>query len=578
MVYGQTYQAPKLICTKRSGLDTKLTWIPPVETCGSFIKYYIHHSNSIGGPYKIIDSIANFNRTTYTHTPVSFPPASFYFMSSAYNCAGTGLHSDTFSNNFLPRPDLLSISIENDRPVLNWIPISDRVEVNGYKGFIINNREVGKVIGRDSSRLIDTVFDITSGPYTGGIATIDACDDSFLNNNPSFQQTTCFLSLSANPCGNSINLSWTKYIGWTSSDEVKEYHILLTKNSDPEKVVNVNDSSVRAFVFSDYIYGDTIAIRIKAIHPTDPNIYSYSNRFYLIASKSEEPEIFRILSASYVNNYQVKVSWFCDPSTRPKAFHIRQIKSTNNQLIRKVDNIKFYAEGKGYYYAFDDNGNSEFRTNYLIEMEDSCNNKFQSGQINTNFLKVEQIGAYKNDITWPEKLFPDSILYKITSRELYFTTDGSNFNKIAEMGPTDKLFRHEMTNLLQTNANFCYKLLTHYILDTSWHIHDTIQQAWSQKECIALRTVLWMPNAFKVGGVTPTFKPKLVFFTSNDFNMKIFNRWGQEIFETNDPYLGWNGTMKNGSQAAEESYIYIVSYTGNDGVVVTKTGNFILFR
>jgi hypothetical protein len=115
--HGQNYLSPKLICVKRSGLDTKLTWIAPNETCGPFQKYYIHHSNSKGGPYKIIDSISNYSRTTYTHSPVAFPPISYYYMSSSYNCPGkTSLFSDSFSNDFLPKPNLLSISYIHGRP------------------------------------------------------------------------------------------------------------------------------------------------------------------------------------------------------------------------------------------------------------------------------------------------------------------------------------------------------------------------------------------------------------------------------------------------------------------------------
>ena len=60
--------------------------------------------------------------------------------------------------------------------------------------------------------------------------------------------------------------------------------------------------------------------------------------------------------------------------------------------------------------------------------------------------------------------------------------------------------------------------------------------------------------------------------------MKIFNRWGRQIFETLDPNLGWNGTQDNGQMAPEESYIYLVSYTGNDGVKVEKTGTFTLIK
>jgi gliding motility-associated-like protein len=36
-------------------------------------------------------------------------------------------------------------------------------------------------------------------------------------------------------------------------------------------------------------------------------------------------------------------------------------------------------------------------------------------------------------------------------------------------------------------------------------------------------------------------------FDPYNFNMKIFNKWGQIIFETNSSTEGWDGTYKNNS-------------------------------
>ncbi len=47
-----------------------------------------------------------------------------------------------------------------------------------------------------------------------------------------------------------------------------------------------------------------------------------------------------------------------------------------------------------------------------------------------------------------------------------------------------------------------------------------------------------------------------------DFNLKIFNRWGALVFETNDPSMsqGWDGRM-NGKDVQEGVYIYVVEFT-----------------
>jgi gliding motility-associated-like protein len=45
--------------------------------------------------------------------------------------------------------------------------------------------------------------------------------------------------------------------------------------------------------------------------------------------------------------------------------------------------------------------------------------------------------------------------------------------------------------------------------------------------------------------------------------MTIFNRWGQIIYETEDPYEWWDGTY-NGNLVAEGAYYYVIDAFGKD--------------
>jgi gliding motility-associated-like protein len=44
------------------------------------------------------------------------------------------------------------------------------------------------------------------------------------------------------------------------------------------------------------------------------------------------------------------------------------------------------------------------------------------------------------------------------------------------------------------------------------------------------------------------------------YRLFIFNRWGEVIFISTNPELGWNGKMKNGSYAPAGVYTYVVEY------------------
>jgi gliding motility-associated-like protein len=59
--------------------------------------------------------------------------------------------------------------------------------------------------------------------------------------------------------------------------------------------------------------------------------------------------------------------------------------------------------------------------------------------------------------------------------------------------------------------------------------------------------------------------------------MKIFNRWGELIFESNDPKIGWDGYFQ-GYLCPQDVYIWKIEglYKNNDKYV--KAGNVTLLR
>lgn len=74
--------------------------------------------------------------------------------------------------------------------------------------------------------------------------------------------------------------------------------------------------------------------------------------------------------------------------------------------------------------------------------------------------------------------------------------------------------------------------------------------------------IYYIPNSFTPDGdeFNQTFQPVFTAgFDPFDWNMKIYNRWGQVVFESSDPQEGWDGTY-NGRMVQDGTYLWTVEF------------------
>ena len=61
------------------------------------------------------------------------------------------------------------------------------------------------------------------------------------------------------------------------------------------------------------------------------------------------------------------------------------------------------------------------------------------------------------------------------------------------------------------------------------------------------------------------------------FNLAIYNRWGQLVFESDDIEKGWDGT-KEGTMMNQGVFVYKLNVIMHDGSTIKQTGNITLVR
>jgi len=127
---------------------------------------------------------------------------------------------------------------------------------------------------------------------------------------------------------------------------------------------------------------------------------------------------------------------------------------------------------------------------------------------------------------------------------------------------------------------------THTYSDTGIYcvsliVSDTHGCADTATQCIRIgeQYTFYIPNAFSPngGGLNTVFIPKGTEFAN--FEMFIFDRWGGQVYYTNDITKGWNGAISNGSQVCQQGlYIYQVNVTDPAGTIHHYTGTVTLLK
>ena len=130
----------------------------------------------------------------------------------------------------------------------------------------------------------------------------------------------------------------------------------------------------------------------------------------------------------------------------------------------------------------------------------------------------------------------------------YADTEGGQFQKIGTITKiNDTILSHQ--NVVNHSVAGCYYVTA---LDSIGN-----ESARSNVICVDNCPFYLLPNAFTPNGDgdNEIFKPiNLRFIAKVDF--KVFNRWGQLVFETDNPLLNWDGKNAKGDALADGTYFY----------------------
>jgi hypothetical protein len=142
---------------------------------------------------------------------------------------------------------------------------------------------------------------------------------------------------------------------------------------------------------------------------------------------------------------------------------------------------------------------------------------------------------------------------------------------LIEWQPPTYLNRNDISNpvaLLTDNFTYIMRAYT----PEGCHDYDTINI-----KVFKTNPDIFVPNAFRPGSTRNfTLRPIPVGISNLEY-FRVFNRWGQMVYSSTNPEVGWDGTLGGKPQDAG-TYVWMVQGKDYTGKMVFRKGTAILIR
>ena len=258
-----------------------------------------------------------------------------------------------------------------------------------------------------------------------------------------------------------------------------------------------------------------------------------------------------------------------DPSASHDAYVVLK-QDVQNQLFLSLDTLHPVT---GNVVFTESNSPSASRKQlFKVHTLDSCGFRTHiSGPWETLFLEVEPLSGSENRLQWNTFEGWEVEEYVVLRAD----EAASSFEIIASLSSSQTQFIDPVSGAIPGSLDATYRVMA--LGQATASSHDTIL---SNIARVVRESHVFIPNAFRPGSHiadNQVFMPRFVNFTPQNYQLSIFNKWGEKIFGTSDPLQGWDGFL-NGNPAPAGVYHYVLVYTSPGGGNQSKSGPLMLVR
>ena len=347
---------------------------------------------------------------------------------------------------------------------------------------------------------------------------------------------------------------------------VSEYRVYYSVNGSP--YVQVGTSTVPSFIHSGVNPGQSICYYVRAFNK-DRSISSSSNKICFYSNQPAAPGYLYMRSATVLKKNSVNINLFLDTAYTCKSVDI--FRSEDGLSFKRVGSIPTLTSSPDYFFV-DDSAQSSLKSYfYRAVVIDNCGNqRTQSNTSRTMLLKIEEDKEFifTKRLSWN---YYSGFGGGVSGYNIYRVINNETPKEaIASLG----LFSDTYSDNLEDEAPNGSKV-DYYVeaLEGSGNPFGFLENSRSNISPVYMEGNIFIPEAFVPSGVNKVWKPVTHFVDKTEYRVRVYNRWGNKIFETTDDTQGWDG-----DGAEYGMYVYLISYKNARGEYMELKGTFLLMR
>lgn len=461
--------------------------------------------------------------------------------SSNLNCSSTtkrlnminGLIPATIDQIIVLNTDATSGSISVDyalAPDNNYL-----IEIKNQNQATFSILDTINLLLNPSNYIIENL-NTTDNSYCISITSFDPCDGDRIQSN-----IGCSINLQL-IAGNQQNV-----IDWeTTSTDFLNYSIY----KDGALISNINTQGQKQYIDNQVNCGITYQYQVRM--DENNGFLSISDTSSITAISTDIPDPIENISATVVGQ-EINLVW-----EEPQNFL-----AVGYIISRSDDDITYNVLDTLTTTAYQDPElfTQSTRYFYKITYYDACGNLSAESIISSQVLLVDEIDK---TIIWSDyEGWKNGVSAYILEK---YDENGQLIESIP-LGQSTSYQEDQGSNSYQF---VLYKIIIVPVDLVNGNVESNLLE-------VIYRSKVAFPNAFSPNGdgVNDIFNFESRYVMS--VNMKIYNRWGELVYQTTDVDRGWDGTA-NGKPASLGTYIHHTMLTDDMGITFVKSGEIVLIR